>query len=91
METLKKKRDRMFEWEPDRLRGERSKRDKVVVARNVFDRAEFDADPAKILEYTGALREHCAKFGDVKKVILYDKHPEGVAQVRSANAFQPFT
>ena len=27
------------------------------------------------------LRAHCAKFGRVRRVVVYDKHPEGVAQV----------
>ena len=52
-----------------------------MVLRNVFDPSEFDEDAARILEYSGRLREHCAKFGRVTKVVLYDKHVEGVAQV----------
>ena len=54
---------------------------KVVVLRNVFDPREFDEDAARILEYSGRLREHCAKFGRVTKVVVYDKHEDGVAQV----------
>ena len=52
-----------------------------MVLRNVFDPSEFDEDAARILEYSGRLREHCAKFGRVTKVVLYDKHVEGIAQV----------
>ena len=52
-----------------------------MVLRNVFDPREFDEDAARILKYSGQLREHCAKFGRVTKVVVYDKHEEGVAQV----------
>ncbi len=81
METLKKKHEKMFAWDLDKVRGERSKRDKVIVIKNLFDPAEFDRKPELILEYSNHLREHCSKFGTVRRVVLYDKHPEGVAQV----------
>ncbi|KAG0443590.1 hypothetical protein HPB47_014740 [Ixodes persulcatus] len=38
-------------------------------------------DPTLILEYQKDLREECAKFGEVKKVVVYDRNPEGVATV----------
>ena len=54
---------------------------KVVVLRNVFDPKDFDEDASRILEISSRLREHCAKFGRVTKVVVYDKHEDGVAQV----------
>ena len=81
IELLKKKHNKIFEWQPEKLRGERSKRDKVIVIKNLFSPSEFDVNPAKILEYSNSLRERCSKFGQVRKVVIYDKHPDGVAQV----------
>ena len=54
---------------------------KIVVLRSLFDPREFDEDASRILEYSSRLREHCAKFGRVTKVVVYDKHEEGVAQI----------
>eukprot|EP00095_Tigriopus_kingsejongensis_P010978 snap_masked-scaffold270_size230592-processed-gene-1.17 protein:Tk10978 transcript:snap_masked-scaffold270_size230592-processed-gene-1.17-mRNA-1 annotation:"hiv tat-specific factor 1 homolog" len=81
LELLKKKHEKYLAWEVDRLRGERSKKEKVIVVKNLFDPEEFDEDASRILEYSQKLREQCAKFGTVKKVTVHDKHPEGVAQV----------
>ena len=87
METLKRKHEKFLAWQPDQLRGERSKREKVVVVKNLFAPAEFDgANAAKILTYTATLRETCGKFGTVRKVVLHDKHAEGVAVVHFAEA-----
>ncbi|TMS14625.1 HIV Tat-specific factor 1 [Larimichthys crocea] len=38
-------------------------------------------DPLVLNEYRDDLRTECEKFGDVKKVILFDRHPDGVASV----------
>merc|ERR1712156_620034 len=75
------KHEKMLAWEPDKLRGERSKRDKVLVIENVFDPSQFDADASLILECSNRLREQCSKFGTVRKVVVYDKHPKGICQV----------
>ncbi|KAL1455884.1 hypothetical protein WDU94_000649 [Cyamophila willieti] len=81
VEKLKKAQEKLFDWRPDKMRGERSKNESVIVIKNLFDPALFDKDVTLILEYQQDLREECAKCGHVKKVVLHDKHPEGVAQV----------
>jgi len=80
-EKAKKARERMFEWQPDKLKGERAKFEKTIVIKKMFDIEEFDKDPGLILDYTNNIRTQCSKFGTVTKVVLYDKHPEGVCQV----------
>ena len=40
-ERLEKKREKMLAWEPEKMRGERSKREKVVVIKNVFDKVGY--------------------------------------------------
>ena len=81
LDKAKKQKDRLFEWIPDKMRGQRAKHEKVVVIKNMFDVGEVDADPGLILDYTKNIRSQCAKFGTVAKVTLYDKHPDGVCQV----------
>ena len=80
-EKARKARERMFEWQPDKLKGERGKAEKVVVIRNMFEVEELDRDPGLILDYSNNIRVQCSKFGTVTKVSLYDKHPDGVCQV----------
>lgn len=80
-EKIKKMQERLFAWQPDKLRGERPKNERVVVIKNLFDPAEFDENLSLILEYRQDIRDECAKCGSVKKVVLYDKHQDGVAQV----------
>lgn len=63
---------RLFDWRPDKLRGERSKHEKVVIIKNLFTPELFDEAVHLILEYQNDLREECAKCGTVKKVIIYD-------------------
>ena len=81
LEKVKKKQEKLLAWEPDKLRGERSKRDKVVTIENVFDPSQFDEDASLILECSNRLREKCSKLGTVRKVVVYDKHPQGICQV----------
>ncbi|XP_017305214.1 HIV Tat-specific factor 1 homolog isoform X2 [Diaphorina citri] len=81
LEKLKKAQEKLFDWRPDKMRGERSKNESVIIVKNLFDPALFDKDVTLILEYQQDLREECSKCGHVKKVVLHDKHPEGVAQI----------
>lgn len=80
-EKLKKMQEKLFDWRPDKLRGERSKHEKVVIVKNLFDPAIFDKEVSLLLEYQQDLREECSKCGDVRRVVIYDRHPEGVAQI----------
>merc|ERR1740131_709819 len=77
----KKAKERIFAWVPEKLKGERSKHEKVVVISNMFTVEELDKDPGLILDLSNRIRIQCSKFGSVSKVTLYDKHPDGVCQV----------
>merc|ERR1712218_744095 len=81
IEKAKKQKERLFAWVPDKMRGERGKHEKVVVIKNMFDVAALDNDPGLILDYSNNIRTQCSKFGHVVKVMLYDKHPDGVCQI----------
>ncbi|EGI65976.1 HIV Tat-specific factor 1-like protein, partial [Acromyrmex echinatior] len=72
---------RLFDWRPERMRGEPLKCERVVIIKNLFAPEDFDNEVQLLLEYQQDIRSECLKCGDVRKVIIYDRHPEGVAQV----------
>lgn len=74
---------RLFDWRPDKLRGERSKHEKVVIVKNLFDPAVFDKEVSLLLEYQQDLREECSKCGDVRRVVIYDVSQVSSFSVRS--------
>uniref|UniRef100_A0A2M4AMR7 17S U2 SnRNP complex component HTATSF1 n=1 Tax=Anopheles triannulatus TaxID=58253 RepID=A0A2M4AMR7_9DIPT len=80
-ERLKKMQESLFDWRPEKMRGERSKHERIVIIKNLFEPALFDREVHLLLEYQNDLREECGKCGSVRRVLLYDRHPEGVAQV----------
>ena len=82
IEKAKKQKEKLFAWIPDKIKGERAKHEKVIVIKNMFDVEDLDADPGLILDYSNRIRSQGGKFGTVTKVCLYDKHPEGVCQVK---------
>lgn len=81
LEKLKKMQQKLFDWRPEKFVGERSKHERVVIIKNLFHPSDFDKDVQLILDYQQDLREECSKAGEVRKVVIYDGHPEGVAQV----------
>ncbi|XP_076277446.1 RRM1_TatSF1_like and RRM2_TatSF1_like domain-containing protein barc [Lasioglossum baleicum] len=77
----KKIHEKLFDWRPERPLGEPLKHERVVIIKNLFSPADFDKEVALLLEYQQDIRSECLKCGDVRKVVVYDRHPEGVAQV----------
>ncbi|CAG9841207.1 unnamed protein product [Diabrotica balteata] len=78
---LKKQQEKLFDWRPEKKLGDRAKHERVVIVKNLFDPKIFDVDVGLILEFQQDLREECSKYGEVRKVQIYDRHPEGVAQI----------
>lgn len=78
---LKKQQEKLFDWRPEKKIGDRAKHERIVIVKNLFDPKIFDTDVGLILEFQQDLREECSKYGDVRKVVIYDRHPEGVAQI----------
>lgn len=81
LEKIKKMQQKLFDWRPEKFIGERSKHEKVVIVKNLFHPSDFDKEVQLILDYQQDLREEATKCGEVRKVVIYDRHPEGVAQV----------
>lgn len=81
LEKIRKMQQKLFDWRPEKFIGERSKHERVVIIKNLFHPSDFDKDVQLILDYQQDLREECSKCGEVRKVVIYDRHPEGVAQI----------
>lgn len=54
------------------MRGERSKHERTVIIKNLFEPDLFEKQVELLLEYQKDLREECEKCGHVRKVIIYD-------------------
>ena len=63
---------RLFDWRPERMRGEPLKCERVVIIKNLFAPEDFDNEVQLLLEYQQDIRSECLKCGDVRKVIIYD-------------------
>lgn len=73
--------EKLLAWKPDELRGQRPRSDKVVVIKNLFDPDVFKKDPKLILELQNEMMSECVKFGGAKKVVIHDRHADGVAEI----------
>ncbi|KOX75748.1 HIV Tat-specific factor 1 [Melipona quadrifasciata] len=80
-ERQKKLHEKLFDWKPERAPGEPMRHERVVIIKNLFSPEDFDKEVSLLLEYQQDIRSECLKCGDVRKVVIYDRHPEGVAQV----------
>ncbi|XP_027887291.1 17S U2 SnRNP complex component HTATSF1 isoform X1 [Xiphophorus couchianus] len=72
---------KQLDWRPEKQGELRKRHEKVVIIRNMFHPSDFEEDPLVLNEYREDLRTECEKFGEVKKVVLFDRHPDGVASV----------
>ncbi|XP_045895493.1 HIV Tat-specific factor 1 isoform X2 [Micropterus dolomieu] len=72
---------KQLDWRPEKQGEVRKRHEKVVIIRNMFHPSDFEEDPLVLNEYREDLRSECEKFGEVKKVILFDRHPDGVASI----------
>ncbi|CAL8265689.1 unnamed protein product [Merluccius merluccius] len=72
---------KQLDWRPEKQGEVRKRHEKVVIIQNMFHPSDFEEDPLVLNEYRDDLRIECEKFGQVKKVIIFDRHPDGVASV----------
>ncbi|KAM3869161.1 17S U2 SnRNP complex component HTATSF1-like [Diretmus argenteus] len=72
---------KQLDWRPEKKGEVRKRHEKVIIIQNMFHPSDFEEDPLVLNEYREDLRTECEKFGQVKKVIIFDRHPDGVASV----------
>ncbi|KAG8507184.1 HIV Tat-specific factor 1, partial [Galemys pyrenaicus] len=73
---------KQLDWRPERKAGpSRMRHERVVIIKNMFHPMDFEDDPLVLNEIREDLRVECAKFGQIRKLLLFDRHPDGVASV----------
>ncbi|XP_042830598.1 HIV Tat-specific factor 1 [Panthera tigris] len=73
---------KQLDWRPERTAGpSRMRHERVVIIKNMFHPMDFEDDPLVLNEIREDLRVECAKFGQIRKLLLFDRHPDGVASV----------
>ncbi|XP_033112010.1 HIV Tat-specific factor 1-like [Anneissia japonica] len=82
----KKTQEKLLDWRPEKKLPQRKRNETVVIIKHLFHPNEFDEDATVINEIKDDLTAECSKFGDVKKVLIFDRHAEGVASVKFSNA-----
>lgn len=74
-----KGQEKLLDW-VDRAE-KRSKFDRIAILKHMFDYKEFEKDPTLINEIKIDLKSECEKFGEVKKVLIFDRNTDGVCSV----------
>ena len=81
--------NKLADWsddeDPSEMRETSSRFDKVVILKHMFTLDELKDDPDALSEIMDDVRSECEKFGEVTKVVVFDKESEGVISVRSSN------
>lgn len=73
---------KQLDWRPERKVGSvRMRHERVVIIKNMFHPMDFEDDPLVLNEIREDLRVECSKFGQIRKLLLFDRHPDGVASV----------
>ncbi|XP_072178830.1 17S U2 SnRNP complex component HTATSF1-like [Diadema setosum] len=86
-----------FEWQLKQEQEEQWKRDNGYIYTDPNDGSMYEWDPQKqawfpredatlITEIKDDLQSECSRFGEVKKVLIFDRHPDGVASVKFKDA-----
>eukprot|EP00039_Didymoeca_costata_P026975 m.17110 g.17110 ORF g.17110 m.17110 type:complete len:380 (-) comp5907_c0_seq1:50-1189(-) len=57
----------------------------VVVIKNMFHPNEFDEDATYLTDIRTDIDQECGKLGEIKKVMIFDRHPEGVVSIKYAD------
>eukprot|EP00038_Savillea_parva_P013676 m.212030 g.212030 ORF g.212030 m.212030 type:complete len:414 (+) comp25872_c0_seq1:31-1272(+) len=81
-DAKKRQEKRLLAWHDEDDKPVRKKAVGVVVIKNMFDPKEFDEDATYLNDIRDDLMSECGKLGVVKKVMIFDRHPEGVVSVK---------
>eukprot|EP00041_Stephanoeca_diplocostata_P040067 m.1638569 g.1638569 ORF g.1638569 m.1638569 type:complete len:403 (+) comp28776_c0_seq1:134-1342(+) len=73
---------RLLTWHDDTVKEVRKKATGVVVIKHMFEPKEFDDEPMYLNDIRDDLQSECSKFGVVKKIMIFDRHPEGVVSIK---------
>ena len=64
---------KQLDWRPERQAGpSRMHHERVVIIKNMFHPVDFEDDPLVLNEIREDLRVECSKFGQIRKLLLFD-------------------
>jgi HIV Tat-specific factor 1 len=64
---------KQLDWRPERrARPSRMRHEQVVIIKNMFHPVDFEKDPLVLNEIREDLRDECSKFGQIRKLLLFD-------------------
>jgi len=73
-----KGQEKLLDWVE---RDTRKKHERVIVFKNMFDIEDFEKNPVLITHLRNDMKAECEKFGEVRKVIVFDRNKEGICSV----------
>lgn len=73
-----KGQEKLLDWVE---RDTRKKHERVVVFKNMFNIEDFEKNPVLITDLRNDMKAECEKFGEVRKVIVFDRNKEGICSV----------
>lgn len=73
-----KAQEKLLDWVE---RDTRKKHERVVVFKNMFNIEDFEKNPVLITDLRNDMKAECEKFGEVRKVIVFDRNKEGICSV----------
>jgi len=60
----------------------RPKEAKIVIMKHCFNPKDFLEDATLITDIRDDIKEECETMGPVKKVLIFDRHPQGIVSVK---------
>ncbi|TKR59599.1 hypothetical protein L596_029247 [Steinernema carpocapsae] len=82
---LEENNNRHFKWEPEKSRAFRPVCECTVVIKHLFTLDEMEADVTLGEKLKEEVTETCKRYGTVKKVVMHENNPDGVASVTFEN------
>lgn len=77
-----KGQEKLLDWVD---RDSRNKQDRIIVFKNVFNTDDFQRNPVLITDLRDDIKKECEKFGEVRKVMVFDRNKEGICSVAFAS------
>ncbi|XP_063954481.1 17S U2 SnRNP complex component HTATSF1-like [Lytechinus pictus] len=77
-----KTQEKLLDWRPEKKFPQRKRNEQVIILKYVFHPSEFEEDAMLINDIKDDVKSECSRYGEVKKVLIFDRHPDGVVSVK---------
>lgn len=83
---VKKKKDHRLNWGIEKGRSHEQNLPNIVILKNMFSLSGFSEDPLFEHNLKDDIKGECEKFGQIDKVRVFKKNPEGIIEIRFQNS-----